>query len=136
MLISGLFGIIIVETYSAIMQLKFQHTNNTVGKAFAILGIYLFSVVYCKLCSSMTKMRCLECETDLKFSDGMINSTTWTYGAEILPIALRSKVMGLGAMGHFIVNVASMSPLVSSQAQPSFSSLHLFTTLIFQSKHS
>lgn len=36
----------------------------------------------------------------------MINSTTWTYGAEILPIALRSKVMGLGALGHFVVNVA------------------------------
>jgi hypothetical protein len=36
----------------------------------------------------------------------MINSTTWTYAAEILPIALRSKVMGLGALGHFVVNVA------------------------------
>lgn len=35
----------------------------------------------------------------------MINSTTWTYGAEILPIALRSKVMGLGALAHFVVNV-------------------------------
>jgi hypothetical protein len=36
----------------------------------------------------------------------MINSTTWTYAAEILPIALRSKVMGLGALSHFVVNVA------------------------------
>lgn len=36
----------------------------------------------------------------------MINSTTWLYGAEVLPIALRSKVMGLAAAGHFIVNVA------------------------------
>ena len=35
----------------------------------------------------------------------MINSTTWTYAAEILPIALRSKVMGLGALSHFVVNV-------------------------------
>jgi hypothetical protein len=38
----------------------------------------------------------------------MINSTTWLYGAEILPIALRSRVMGLGSLGHFVVNVGSM----------------------------
>lgn len=37
----------------------------------------------------------------------MLNSTTWLYGAEVLPIALRSKVMGLAAASHFIVNVAS-----------------------------
>ena len=36
----------------------------------------------------------------------MINSTTWLYGAEVLPVALRSKVMGLAAASHFIVNVA------------------------------
>ena len=40
------------------------------------------------------------------FLDGMLNSTTWLYGAEVLPIALRSKVMGLAAASHFIVNVA------------------------------
>lgn len=38
----------------------------------------------------------------------MLNSTTWLYGAEVLPIALRSKVMGLAAASHFIVNVGSM----------------------------
>lgn len=37
----------------------------------------------------------------------MLNSTTWLYGAEVLPIALRSKIMGLAAASHFIVNVAS-----------------------------
>lgn len=36
----------------------------------------------------------------------MLNSTTWLYGAEILPMALRSKIMGLAAASHFIVNVA------------------------------
>jgi hypothetical protein len=54
----------------------------------------------------------------------MLNSTTWLYGlphprsyvkeeekliettgAEVLPIALRSRVMGLAAASHFIVNV-------------------------------
>jgi hypothetical protein len=39
----------------------------------------------------------------------MLNSTTWLYGAEVLPIALRSKVMGLAAASHFIVNVGSKS---------------------------
>ena len=37
----------------------------------------------------------------------MLNSTTWLYGAEVLPINLRSKVMGLAATSHFVVNVAS-----------------------------
>ncbi|KAN0089886.1 putative MFS monosaccharide transporter [Hyaloscypha variabilis] len=83
MILAGLSGIIVVEIYSAIMQWKFQNTKNTVGKGFAILGIYLFSVIYY----------------------GMINSTTWIYGSEILPNQLRSKVMGLAALGHFVVNV-------------------------------
>lgn len=39
----------------------------------------------------------------------MLNSTTWLYGAEVLPIALRSRIMGLGAASHFIVNVAGLS---------------------------
>ncbi len=38
----------------------------------------------------------------------MLNSTTWLYGAEVLPVGIRSKVMGLAAASHFIVNVASM----------------------------
>jgi hypothetical protein len=44
----------------------------------------------------------------------MLNSTTWLYGAEVLPIALRSKVMGLAAASHFIVNVASKKALLLS----------------------
>ncbi|KGO64947.1 Major facilitator superfamily domain, general substrate transporter [Penicillium italicum] len=83
MLITGLAGIVLIEIYAAVMQREFQNTDNRVGKGFAILGIYLFVVCYY----------------------GMLNSTTWLYGAEVLPIALRSKVMGLAAASHFIVNV-------------------------------
>ncbi|KAK2875351.1 hypothetical protein FQN49_001669 [Arthroderma sp. PD_2] len=36
----------------------------------------------------------------------MLNSTTWLYGAEVLPISLRSKIMGLASASHFIVNIA------------------------------
>lgn len=50
-------------------------------------------------------------------TDGMLNSTTWLYGAEVLPIALRSKVMGLAAASHFIVNVASKSEIDPSSQQ-------------------
>jgi sugar porter (SP) family MFS transporter len=84
MILAGLTGIILVEIYAAVMQREFQSSNNRLGKGFAILGIYLFVVAYY----------------------GMLNSTTWLYGAEVLPIALRSKVMGLAAASHFIFNVA------------------------------
>jgi hypothetical protein len=49
MLITGLAGIILIEIYAAVMQREFQHTDNRIGKGFAILGIYLFVVCYCKL---------------------------------------------------------------------------------------
>ena len=48
MIIAGLAGIILVEIYAAVMQKEFQNTNNKIGKGFAILGIYLFVVTYCK----------------------------------------------------------------------------------------
>ena len=87
MILTGLSGIILIEIYAAVMQREFQHTDNKVGKGFAVLGIYLFVVTYY----------------------GMLNSTTWLYGSEVLPIVLRSKIMGLAAASHFIVNVASES---------------------------
>lgn len=84
MILAGLGGLVLIMIYSAVMQREFQSSNNQVGKGFAVLGIYLYVAWYY----------------------AMINSTTWLYGAEVLPIALRSKVMGLAAAGHFIVNVA------------------------------
>lgn len=47
MLITGLAGVVLIEIYAAVMQRQFQHTDNRVGKGFAILGIYLFVVCYC-----------------------------------------------------------------------------------------
>ncbi|KAH8884374.1 putative MFS monosaccharide transporter [Thozetella sp. PMI_491] len=97
MILAGLGGIVVVEIYAAIMQREFQDTNNNVGKGFAVLGIYLFVVVYY----------------------GMLNSTTWLYGAEVLPIELRSKVMGLAAASHFIVNVA-----ITEAGPSAFANIH------------
>lgn len=36
----------------------------------------------------------------------MINSVTWLYGAEVMPVAVRSKMVGLSAVAHYVVNVA------------------------------
>ena len=103
MILAGLSGIVVVEIYAAVMQRQFQNTNNRTGKGFAILGIYLFVVAYCELPLDPEAKH----DTDGMHPDGVLNSTTWLYGAEVLPIALRSKVMGLAAASHFIVNVAS-----------------------------
>ncbi|CRG91309.1 Low-affinity glucose transporter [Talaromyces islandicus] len=97
MILTGLGGIILIEIYAAVMQREFQNTDNRVGKGFAILGIYLFVVCYY----------------------GMLNSTTWLYGAEILPISMRSKVMGLAAASHFIVNVA-----ITEAGPSAFANIH------------
>jgi hypothetical protein len=48
MIMFGLFGIAIVQIYTAVMLLEFTNTDNKIGKGFAILGIYLYSVIYCK----------------------------------------------------------------------------------------
>jgi hypothetical protein len=37
---------------------------------------------------------------------GMLNSTTWLYAAEVLPISLRARIVGMGCMTHFIINIA------------------------------
>jgi hypothetical protein len=58
MIIAGLTGTIVVEVYASIMQWKFQDTDNAVGKGFAIAGIYLFSVVYCKHLRGSVKFPC------------------------------------------------------------------------------
>ncbi|EAW06315.1 putative MFS monosaccharide transporter (Hxt8) [Aspergillus clavatus NRRL 1] len=97
MMLTGLGGIIVIEIYAAVMQRLFQNTDNRIGKGFAILGIYLFVVTYY----------------------GMLNSTTWLYGAEVLPIALRSKIMGLAAASHFIVNVA-----ITEAGPSAFANIH------------
>lgn len=97
MILTGLSAIILIEIYAAVMQREFQNTNNRVGKGFALLGIYLFVVAYY----------------------GMLNSTTWLYGAEILPMGLRSRVMGLAAASHFIVNVA-----ITEAGPSAFANIH------------
>ena len=104
MILTGLSGIIIVEIYTSVMQMEFQNTHNRVGKGFAILGIYLFVVTYCE--SPLHLYDSLTPDTLLTL-DGMLNSTTWLYGSEVLPIALRSKVMGTYSV-HLVILLISL----------------------------
>jgi hypothetical protein len=48
MLLAGVVWVVVTEIYAAVMQREFQHTNNRVGKGFAILGIYIFTIGYCE----------------------------------------------------------------------------------------
>ncbi|KIK54653.1 hypothetical protein GYMLUDRAFT_176904 [Collybiopsis luxurians FD-317 M1] len=70
--------------YNAIMTKIFATSDNAVGKDFTVVGIYLYTAIYYL----------------------GINSTTWLYGVEILPVFLRNKVTGLAACAHFIVNIS------------------------------
>jgi hypothetical protein len=92
----------VTETYSAVMQREFQHTNNKVGKGFALLGIYLFVVCYCRLLDFAV----VSCTNSFRL-DATINSTTWLYGSEIMPMSIRSRIVGVSAFCHYSVNTAS-----------------------------
>ncbi|KAE9403739.1 general substrate transporter [Gymnopus androsaceus JB14] len=77
-------GLSAILIYCAIMTKFFATSSNKIGKDFTIMGVYLYTAIYYL----------------------GINSTTWLYGVEILPIFLRSKVTGLAACSHFIFNIA------------------------------
>ena len=48
MLLIGVAWVIVTEIYAAEMQRGFQNTENRVGKGFAVAGLYVFIVGYCK----------------------------------------------------------------------------------------
>ncbi|KAM0748758.1 general substrate transporter [Meredithblackwellia eburnea MCA 4105] len=83
-LIAGMGGLAVVLIYTALLTHFYQASTNTAGKSLAILGFYLYTAIYY----------------------GCINSTTWLYGVEVVPLHLRSRIMGLASCAHFIINVA------------------------------
>jgi hypothetical protein len=48
MLLLGVAWTIVTEIFAAEMQRGFQYTDNRVGKGFAIAGLYVFIVGYCR----------------------------------------------------------------------------------------
>ncbi|KAH8817040.1 hypothetical protein F5884DRAFT_242451 [Xylogone sp. PMI_703] len=115
MLLIGVALVVITEIYTAVMQREFQNTNNRVGKGFAILGIYLFTVCYCKPYSHLYPKGILK----LTAVDGTINSTTWLYGSEVMPMSIRSRIVGLSALAHYIVNVS-----ITEAGPSAFANIH------------
>lgn len=103
MLLAGISCVIATEIYCAVLQHVYQDTDNRVGKGFAILGIYVFVVCYCKFGFHAVLMLYLLLT---QREDALINSVTWLYGAEVMPVAVRSKMVGLSAVAHYVVNVA------------------------------
>ncbi|KAJ0385245.1 hypothetical protein COL922a_006754 [Colletotrichum nupharicola] len=51
--------------------------------------------------------------------DSLINPVTWIYSAEVLPISIRSKIMGVAAAAHYIVNVG-----VTQAGHSAFATIH------------
>ncbi|KAG7444779.1 general substrate transporter [Guyanagaster necrorhizus] len=80
----GMTGLCVDLIYCAVMTRYFAGSTNSVGKGFALLGIYLFTTIYYL----------------------GLNSTTWLYGVEVLPVSLRSRVVGVSSLSHFVWNVA------------------------------
>lgn len=115
LLLLGLAGSVFCQIYCAITQWQFAFGENTVGKAFAVLGIYLFTVVYCENSpekeppppSPFPRIMVIalyplahqaNCRSSFLFvfpTDACFGSTPGIYQAEVLPIAVRSKVMGV-----------------------------------------
>ncbi|KDQ56456.1 hypothetical protein JAAARDRAFT_59315 [Jaapia argillacea MUCL 33604] len=83
LMLVGTSSICLSLTFSAVMSRFFLSSDNSIGKGFAIFGLYWFTVSYY----------------------GCLNSSTWLYGAEVVPVSLRSKLMGTAACAHFIVNI-------------------------------
>ena len=90
--------------FAAVMQREFENTDNNVGKGFAIAGLYVFIIGYCK--ASVRLLGCVEARLTLDSLDALINSVTWLYGSEVVPYIIRSKMVGLSAVVHYVVNVA------------------------------
>jgi hypothetical protein len=100
MLLVGVACCIFTEIYAAVMQREFQHTDNKVGKAFGVVGIYVFGILYCESAQTFAHLAHSLTSTDI-----FINSVTWLYGAEVLPVSIRSRMMGVAAAFHYAINV-------------------------------
>lgn len=112
LLLLGLAGSVFCQIYCAITQWQFAFGENIVGKAFAVLGIYLFTVVYCEnspekepppfprimIIALYPQAHQADYRSSFFFvfpTDACFGSTPGIYQAEVLPIAVRSKVTGV-----------------------------------------
>ncbi|KAI5366035.1 putative major facilitator, sugar transporter, major facilitator superfamily [Septoria linicola] len=111
LMLSGLAGSVLCLIYSAVMQWQFQFSGNKVGKAFAVLGIYLLTVVHY----------------------AAFGSAPGIYQAEVLPVALRSKVMGFTGATSFaiIAGLSEAAPIAFSTIRHNFYYVFPGPTVLF-----
>ncbi|KAL0061246.1 hypothetical protein AAF712_011952 [Marasmius tenuissimus] len=111
MLLLGSGFLVVDLIYSAVMARYFGGGSNKVGAGFAILGIYMFTSIYYIF----------------------LNSTTWLYGVEVVPLFLRSKITGLASLSHFVVNigVTQAGPSAFANIGENYYYVFVVTTSIF-----
>ncbi|CAE6476405.1 unnamed protein product [Rhizoctonia solani] len=80
----GAIALVIDLTLVMTLTKFYAGTDNSVGQGFIIAFIFCYTFIYY-----------------LGF-----NSVTWTYGAEVLPVHIRSKGNALAAFSHFVFNIA------------------------------
>ncbi|CAE6537396.1 unnamed protein product [Rhizoctonia solani] len=80
----GAIGLVVDLTLVMTLTRFYAGTENSVGQGFIIAFIFCYTFIFY-----------------LGF-----NSVTWTYGAEVLPVHIRSKGNALAAFSHFVFNIA------------------------------
>ncbi|KAK0216751.1 general substrate transporter [Armillaria nabsnona] len=107
----GTVALCIDLIYCALMSRYFADSDNPVGKGFAVLGIYVFTAIF-HLC---------------------LSSTCLLYTAEVLPVYLRNKIMGLAMSIHFILGIAIIEAGPSALANIRTNFYYVFVAVTFVS---
>ncbi|KAG9123793.1 hypothetical protein FRC07_013942 [Ceratobasidium sp. 392] len=103
----GAVGLVVDLTLVMVLTRFFAGTTNTTGQGFVIAFIFCYPVIYY-----------------LGF-----NSVTWIYGAEVLPMHIRSKGNALAAFSHFIFNIAVNQAAPTAFARIGYKFYALFIAL-------
>ncbi|KAF8609728.1 general substrate transporter [Ceratobasidium sp. AG-I] len=102
----GAISLVVDLTIVMILTKFFAGTHNVVGQGFIIAFIFCYTIIY-YLC---------------------FNSVSWTYGAEVLPMHIRSKV---AAFSHFVFNIAVNQAAPTAFARIGYRFYALFIALNF-----
>ncbi|KAK4623728.1 Major facilitator-type transporter ecdD [Fulvia fulva] len=110
LILFGLIGCVLAQIYSAIMHWQFEFTTNQVGKGFAVGGIYLLTAVHY----------------------AAFGSTAGIYQAEVLPVAIRSKMMGLTGFASFCImtGLSEAAPVAFVTIRQNFYSVFVGATTV------
>ncbi|CAE6517111.1 unnamed protein product [Rhizoctonia solani] len=112
----GAVGLVIDLTLVMVLTRFYAGTTNAVGQGFVIA--FIFCYTYLTLVMILTRFYAgttnavgqgfviafIFCYTVIYYLG--FNSVTWIYGAEVLPVHIRSKGNALAAFSHFIFNIA------------------------------